>query len=105
MAAVADLDLDATIDACLDTYLAALEARGAREKTVRHNRWVAGRYLRDQLGAKRVQKITTADVRKILRGIAHPSGWTQVKIVQVMREGVRRRRARGRAGALAAGEA
>jgi integrase len=77
----------ATYNACLDTYLEALEASGAREKTVRHNSWVAKRYLRTDLGPKPVQRITTADVRKILRAFSHLSGWTQVKIVQVMREG------------------
>jgi integrase len=34
-----------------------------------------------------VQQITTADVRRVLRSIRHLSGWTQAKIVQVMREG------------------
>jgi integrase len=54
---------------------------------IRHNRWVAQRYLRAELGPKPVQKITTTDIRKIFRVIAHLSGWTQVKIMQVMREG------------------
>lgn len=76
-----------TFNACLDTYFDALEAGGAREKTVRHNRWVAARYLRAGLGAKPVQKITIIDVRKILKANSHLSGWTQVKIMQVMREG------------------
>lgn len=76
-----------TFGACLDTYLDALAASGARNKTIRHNRWVAGHYLRDELGPKPVQKITPADVRKILRAVSHLSGWTQTKIVQVMREG------------------
>jgi integrase len=76
-----------TFSDCLDTYLDALQASGARDKTVRHNRWVADHYLRDELGAKPVQKITPADVRKILRALSHLSGWTQTKIVQVMREG------------------
>jgi integrase len=77
----------ATYDGCLDAYLEALKASGAREKTVRHNRWVADRYLRAGLGPKPVQKIATADVRKVLRDVSHLSGWTQVKITQVMREG------------------
>jgi integrase len=77
----------ATFGACLDTYLDALAASGAREKTIRHNRWVAERYLRDALGATPVQKVAPADVRKVLRGVSHLSGWTQTKVVQVMREG------------------
>jgi integrase len=76
-----------SFDTCLDRYLEALEGSGAREKTVRHNRWVAKRYLRDELGSRSVQKITTADVRRVLRSIRHLSGWTQAKVVQVMREG------------------
>jgi hypothetical protein len=76
-----------TFDTCLDVYLEALTASGAREKTIRHNRWIAERYLRDELGAKSVQKITTSDARRTFRAIAHLSGWTQVKVMQVMREG------------------
>ena len=34
-----------TFDVCLDRYLAALERGGAREKTIRHNRWVAKKYI------------------------------------------------------------
>jgi Phage integrase family len=45
------------------------------------------RYLRDELDARSVQKITTADVRRVLRSVRHLSGWTQAKVVQVMREG------------------
>jgi integrase len=74
-------------DTCLDRYLQALDSGTTREKTVRHNRWVAKRYLRDQLGTKPVQEITTSDVRKVLRSVRHLSGWTQAKVVQVMREG------------------
>jgi integrase len=74
-------------DACLDAYLEALAGSSARERTVRHNRWVADRYLRTPLRAKPVQQITTADVRRVLRSIRHLSGWTQAKVVQVMREG------------------
>jgi integrase len=76
-----------SFDTCLDRYLDALEEGGAREKTVRHNRWIAKRYLRDRLGAKPVQEITTTDVRQVLRSVKHLSGWTKAKIVQVMREG------------------
>ena len=76
-----------TFNACLDRYLDALEHGGAREKTVRHNTWVAKKYLRDRLGAKPVQEITTDDVRRVLRSVKHLSGWTGAKIVQVMREG------------------
>jgi integrase len=53
----------------------------------RHNRWIAKRYLRDELDARSVQKITTADVRRVPRSVRHLSGWTQAKVVQVMREG------------------
>jgi integrase len=76
-----------TFDTCLDRYLDALELGGAREKTVRHNCWVADRYLRERLGSKPVQNVTTADVRRVLRSVRHLSGWTQAKVVQVMREG------------------
>jgi integrase len=76
-----------SFDSCLDRYLEALEGGSAREKTVRHNRWIAKRYLRDRLGAKPVQEITTSDVRKVLRSVKSLSGWTQAKVVQVMREG------------------
>jgi integrase len=75
-----------TFDACLDSYLEALGHGGAREKTIRHNTWIAKKYLRDPLGAKSVQTITTEDVRKVLRSVRHLSGWTGAKIVQVMRE-------------------
>jgi Phage integrase central domain len=65
-----------TFNACLDRYLDALEHGGAREKTVRGNTRVAKRYLRDRLGAKPVQEITTDDVRKVLRSVKHLSSWT-----------------------------
>lgn len=76
-----------SFDDCLDAYLEALAGGSARERTVEHNRWVAERYLRTPLGAKPVQQITTADVRRVLRSVRHLSGWTGVKVVQVMREG------------------
>jgi integrase len=76
-----------TFDYCLDQYLDALEQGGAREKTVRGNRWIASKYIRPRLGAKPVQEITTADVRAVLASVKHLSGWTKTKIVQVMREG------------------
>jgi integrase len=76
-----------TFDDCLDSYLDALAGGDARERTVRHNRWVADRYLRGPIGPKPVQQITTADVRRVLRAIRRLSAWTQVKVCQVMREG------------------
>ena len=47
---------DADFDTCLDRYLDALEQGGAREKTVRGNRWVAKKYLRDRLGPNRCRR-------------------------------------------------
>jgi integrase len=76
-----------TFDACLDTYLGTLEASRARPKTVRTMRQVADRHVRPALGAKPVQKITTTDVRGVLRTVAHLSGSTRTKVYRVMREG------------------
>lgn len=73
--------------ACLDTYLEALETSGARAKTVRTMRGIAERHVRPALGAKEVQKITTANVRAVLRSVAHLSGSTGTKVYRVMREG------------------
>jgi hypothetical protein len=75
-----------TFGACLDRYLEALDASGAREKTIRTMRGIANRHVRPTLGAKPVQKITTADVRGVLRAVAHLSGSTGTKVCRAMRE-------------------
>src|SRR6478752_1476450 len=71
-----------TFDTCLDRYLAALEQGGRRDKTVNGNRWIAKKYIRDALGAKAVQEITTDDVRDVLRSVNHLSGWPGAKVLQ-----------------------
>jgi integrase len=76
-----------TFGACLDTYLATLQASGAREKTVRTTRGVVERHVRPKLGAKQVQKITPTDVRTVLRAVSHLSGSTGTKVTQALREG------------------
>jgi integrase len=76
-----------TFGTCLDSYLAALEASGAREKTVRTMRGIAERHVRPALGAKEVQKVSTADVRAVLGAVARLSGSTGTKVYRVMREG------------------
>jgi hypothetical protein len=73
--------------ACLDRYLEALDASGARAKTVRTMRGIIDRHVRPTLGAKPVQKIATTDVRGVLRTVAGLSGSTGTKVLRVMREG------------------
>jgi integrase len=76
-----------TFDTCLDHYLAALAGSGARAKTIRTMGEIADRHIRPMLGAKEVQKISTVDVRAVLRAVAHLSGSTRTKVYRVMREG------------------
>jgi integrase len=76
-----------TLDTCLDHYLAALAASGARAKTIRTMHGIADRHIRPMLGGKEVQRISTGDVRAVLRAVAHLSGSTRTKVYRVMREG------------------
>jgi integrase len=76
-----------TFGACLDTYVDTLAASGARSKTIRTMRDVADVHVRPRLGTKPVQSVTTADVRRILRSVAHLSGSTATKVHRVLREG------------------
>lgn len=78
---------DLSFGDCIDRYLGALEASGARSKTIRTMRGDANRHVRPMLGAKPVQQITPADVRKVLASVAHLSGSTRTKVYRVLREG------------------
>jgi integrase len=74
-------------DTCIDRYLEALTASDAREKTIGNMRGVADRHVRPTLGTKEVQKITTVDVRAVLRAVDRLSGSTRTQVYRVMREG------------------